>query len=123
MSMSTYPAIDISVDRWTCSLYEYNLMQPSHRLSLARLLCLVHRGTKGYLWWETGSCGEGPVLSIGSFFVALAERLGTRLNTMIIFELCIYAFQSLSEKVIIIIILPAFTRYQRKCLTVEILDV
>jgi hypothetical protein len=34
-------------------------VQPSHRLSLARLLCLVHRGTKGYLWWERGSCGEG----------------------------------------------------------------
>jgi hypothetical protein len=33
--------------------------QPSHRLSLARLLCLVHRGTTGYLWWERGSCEEG----------------------------------------------------------------
>ena len=44
--------------------------------------CLVHRGMKGYLWWERGSCGEGltdvilkPVLSVRFLLVKAAERL------------------------------------------------
>ena len=40
--------------------YSKVLYQPSPRLSLARaMLCLIHGGTKGYLWWERDRGREG----------------------------------------------------------------